>query len=184
MRALHRLTALEVKNAPSGKHPDGGGLWLYKRSADGGFWFVRMTIHGRRREMGLGPISQVTLKEAREQAAAARAAVRLGKDPIKERQKQRQEALRSSHTLAEVALDAFEARKSSLKGDGIPGQWINPLNNHVFPKLGKVPIAEIDQNDIRQLFAPIWHKKTRRCPQSNRSPWYCHSTCGSNGAGC
>ena len=32
--------------------------------------------------------------------------------------------------------------------------------NHVFPKLGKVPVAEIDQNDIRQTLSPIWHKKS------------------------
>lgn len=159
MRALHRLSALEVKNAPPGKHPDGGGLWLYKRASDGGSWFVRMTIHGRRREMGIGPIAHVSLKEARELAAEARSAVRKGMDPIKERQKLRREAEQSAHTLADVTIDAFEARKSSLKGDGIPGQWINPLNNHVLPKLGKIPIAEIDQNDIRQTFAPIWHDK-------------------------
>lgn len=159
MRALHRLTALEAKNAPAGKHPDGGGLWLYKRNIEGGSWFLRVTIHGRRREMGLGPASQVSLKEAREQADKARALVRKGKDPIKERERLRRETERASHTLADVAVDAFEARKSSLKGDGIPGQWINPLVNHVFPKLGKIPVAEIDQNDIRQTLSPIWHEK-------------------------
>lgn len=92
MGALHRLTALEVKNAPAGKHPDGGGLWLYKRDTEGGSWFLRVTIHGRRREMGLGPASRVSLKEAREQADKARALVRKGKDPIKERERLRREA--------------------------------------------------------------------------------------------
>ena len=30
---------------------------------------------------------------------------------------------------------------------------------HVLPKLGKVPIADIDQIDIRDTLAPIWHDK-------------------------
>ena len=32
--------------------------------------------------------------------------------------------------------------------------------NHVLPKLGKIPVAEIDQNDIRHTLAPIWHTKS------------------------
>ncbi len=159
MRALHRLSAVEVKSAPPGKHPDGGGLWLYKKTTTGGSWFLRVTVHGRRREMGLGPISEVSLKDARANARRARALARQGKDPIKERERKNRQSAREANTLEQVVHDAFESRKSSLKGDGKPGQWINPLVNHVIPKLGKIPVAEIDQNDIRHTFAPIWHTK-------------------------
>lgn len=30
---------------------------------------------------------------------------------------------------------------------------------HVLPKLGKVPVADVDQTDIRDTLAPIWHTK-------------------------
>ena len=160
MRALHRLSAVEVKNAPPGKHPDGGGLWLYKKQQTGGSWFLRVTVHGRRREMGLGSIQEVSLKEARQTAQQARTMVRKGKDPIKERDRRKREAAREANTLEQIVFDAFESRKSSLKEDGKPGQWINPLVNHVLPKLGQVPVAEIDQNDIRHTLAPIWHTKS------------------------
>lgn len=66
MRALHRLSTFQVKNLPAGKHSDGGGLWLYKKDASRGSWFVRIVIHGRRREMGLGSIQEVSLREARD----------------------------------------------------------------------------------------------------------------------
>ncbi len=46
MRALHRLTALQVKSARPGKYADGGGLWLIKRSDGGGQWMLRVSIHG------------------------------------------------------------------------------------------------------------------------------------------
>jgi len=76
MRALNRLSAAQVKNAPVGKHADGGGLWLHRRRDGGGQWFLRVTVHGRRREMGLGSLLYVSLKEAREAAEKWRAAAR------------------------------------------------------------------------------------------------------------
>ncbi len=63
-RGLNKLSALAVKNAPAGKYADGGGLWLHKRDDGGAQWVLRITIHGRRREMGLGSVSVVSLKEA------------------------------------------------------------------------------------------------------------------------
>jgi integrase len=158
-RALSRLTASQVKAATPGKYADGGGLWLHKRDDGGGQWFLRVTIHGRRREMGLGSISEVSLKEARETADKQRALVRQGVDPIRERQRARQEASRNLHTLRDIALDAFESRKAELKGDGKAGRWLSPLEHHVLPKLGGVPVAEITQIDIRDVLRPIWHDK-------------------------
>lgn len=159
MAGLHKLTSAKIKSLEPGKYSDGGGLWLHKRGDGGAQWFQRVTIHGRRREMGLGRLSDVTLKEARERAESNRATVRAGSDPIKERERQRREAARNIHLLKDIAADAFESRKAELKGDGIAGRWMSPLEIHVLPKLGKVPVAEIDQRDIRDTLAPIWHTK-------------------------
>lgn len=100
-----------------------------------------------------------TLKEARVQAEQWRTIVRLGKDPIKERDKQRRKAARKINTLEAIAKEAFEARKAELKDDGKAGRWFSALELHVLPKLGKVPIEEIDQRDIKNTLAPIWHTK-------------------------
>ncbi len=159
MRATNRLSALQVKNAIPGKYADGGGLWLHRRADGGGQWFLRVTVHGRRREMGLGSVSQVSLKQARVEADRWRTVVRQGKDPIKERERQRREAERSDTTLNRIALEAFEAKKAELKGDGKAGRWFSPLELHVLPKLGKVPIEELDQRDISMVLSPIWHSK-------------------------
>jgi len=159
VRALNKLTSVKAKSAGPGKYNDGGGLWLHKREDGGGQWFLRVTVHGRRREMGLGALSAVSLKEAREAAERWRAVARSGKDPIKERRRLEREAARNDNTLRTVAEDAFEARKAELKGDGKAGRWFSPLELHVLPKLGKVPVGEIDQQDIKNTLAPIWHEK-------------------------
>lgn len=157
--ATNRLSASTVKAAPAGKHADGGGLWLVKRPDGGAQWVLRVTPHGRRREMGLGSYPDVSLKEARESAEQWRALVRQGLDPIKERERQRRDAARNIHKLTDISLDAFESRKAELKGDGKAGRWFSPLELHILPKLGQVPVSDIDQKDIRDTLAPIWHIK-------------------------
>jgi integrase len=109
--------------------------------------------------MGLGALSDVSLLDARTAREKWRSVARESVDPIKERQRLRREAAKDKHLLREIALDAFESRKAELKGDGIAGRWFSPLEIHVLPKLGDTPIEEIDQNDIRDLLAPLWHSK-------------------------
>lgn len=157
-RGLNRLTVLQIKNAGVGKYADGGGLWLHKRTDGGAQWFLRYTLHGRRREMGLGP-GDIPLREVREAALRWRARLREGIDPINDRERQRREASRNLHKLKEVAEDAFNSRKAELKGDGVAGRWFSPVLLHILPKLGEMPVAEIDQTAIRDALAPIWHSK-------------------------
>ncbi len=85
--------------------------------------------------------------------------MRDGKDAIKERERLNREAERNLNILADIAKDAFESRKAELKGDGKAGRWFSPLELHVLPKLGKMPVSRIDQRDIRDTLAPIWHTK-------------------------
>ena len=155
MRTLYKLKALQIKNAkPGTKHGDGGGLQLHVRHDGNRAWVFRYTLFGRRREMGLGSCTYVTLQQARQFADEARAMVRVGKDPIKEKRVQSQQ-----HTLTDVTSSAFEARKSQLKNDGEAGKWLSPLQTHILPKLGKTPVSEISQHDIVSVLKPIWHTK-------------------------
>jgi integrase len=159
MRAKNRLTAGFLKSPPVGKHCDGAGLWLVKREDGGAQWVLRVTVHGRRREMGLGGFPALGLAEARKQASRWRDVAVTGRDPIKERETEARAARREDLSLAVLTADAFEARKAELKGDGAAGRWLSPLNIHVLPKLGKVPVTDLDQRDIRDCLAPIWHTK-------------------------
>lgn len=159
MAGIHKLSAAFVRTAPVGKHGDGAGLWLIKRADGGAQWVLRVTIHGRRREMGLGRYPDVNLKSAREMAVKWRGFAADGIDPIKQREKERREAARQNFTLNDVTRETFEARKAELKNDGKAGRWMSPLEIHVLPKIGKVPVSDIDQLDIRQVLAPIWHSK-------------------------
>ncbi|CAK01485.1 tyrosine-type recombinase/integrase [Bartonella tribocorum] len=159
MALMNRLNARSVATLGAGKYNDGAGLLLHKRKDGGAQWLYRYTIHGRRREMGLGALRHVSLKKARELANQWRSVLHEGRDPIKEREKQKREAMRNLHYLKDIALDTFESRKAELKGDGKDGHWFLPLRLHILPKLGCLPVSEITQTEIRNTLAPIWHTK-------------------------
>ncbi|MDA7425569.1 tyrosine-type recombinase/integrase [Thalassococcus lentus] len=160
MAARYKLTDRQVRNLrPGTKLNDGGGLWVHCREGGSTQWVLRVTVHGRRREMGLGGIDTVSLAQAREIADKWRGLAKAGTDPIIERDKQRREAKRNLYLLEDVARDAFEARKADLKGDGKAGRWFSPLERHILPKLGHLPVTQIDQHAIKEALKPLWHSK-------------------------
>jgi integrase len=48
---------------------------------------------------------------------------------------------------------AFESLKAELNGDGKAGRWCSPLELHVRPKLGRVPVANIH---VDQINGDVW----------------------------
>src|SRR6056297_499626 len=159
MRARNRLSPAFLRKAPPGKYCDGAGLWLIVREDGGAQWVLRVTVHGRRREMGLVGYPEIGLASVRDLADRWRKMAKQGRDPVKERGREARAARREDISLAVITADAFEARRAELKGDGTAGRWLSPLNLHVLPKLGKVPVTDLDQRDIRDTLAPIWHTK-------------------------
>lgn len=109
-----KLNALFVKNAPPGKYEDGHGLRLIKRADGSGQWVFRYTCLGRRREMGLGGLAALSLRDAREIAAEYRGMVARDIDPIEQRKARRRQAINRRRLLTEVAKDAYESRQAEL----------------------------------------------------------------------
>lgn len=148
---------MKAKNLGAGKYADGQGLWFIKRTKHSGKWVLRLSVGGKRREMGLGQWPEVSIALAREYAANARRQLREGIDPIDQRQKQKQRPIRI--TFKEAVTGCFEARKAELKNDGKAGRWLSPLTVHILPKLGKRAVEDINQLDIKRILEPIWHTK-------------------------
>jgi integrase len=160
--ARHKLSAREViKFAKDGEGSlgDGAGLWLIKRSPTSIAWMFRYSINSQRSQMGLGSLYDVSLAEAREAADKWRGIVKTGGDPIRESEKQKKLLTAQRTTLTMIALEAFEAKKAELRGDGKTGRWFATLDLHILSKLGSRDVESIDQNDIKHALDPIWHTK-------------------------
>ena len=120
---------------------------------------LRISLGGKRREMGLGSANDVSLKEARELASEYRKLAKQGIDPINYRLAEKRALLKPGKSLAEIATAAYEAKKAELKNDGINARWFSPLQLHVLPKLRRLSVEDITQQDIAEALQPIWHQK-------------------------
>ena len=81
------LSAAFVRSAPQGRHADGNGLYLFVQPTGTRSWIQRLVVRGRRRELGLGAATLVSLADAREQALANRKLARSGGDPLADKRR-------------------------------------------------------------------------------------------------
>jgi hypothetical protein len=108
----HRLSALKVaRTRTPGLFADGNGLYLQVTSPSARSWIFRYHRNGKSREMGLGSLNAVSLAAARQKAAACRAQLADGLDPIAARTSERTQ--RSIETARGVS---FATRTSSNGG--------------------------------------------------------------------
>jgi integrase len=148
-----------------GLHFVGGvsGLGLQVLPTGGRTWVLRVTIGGKRRDMGLGGYPDVTLSGAREAARKAREMIRDGKDPITEA-RAAASALRASRakdmTFQQAAWAYIAAHESGWRNAKHVQQWKNTLSAYVFPSIGGLSVRHIELVHILSILEPIWKTKT------------------------
>ena len=75
-----KLTKRGVETAKAGRHGDGSGLYLVVDPSGARRWVLRVTVKRKRRDLGLGGASYVSLQEAREKAQDYRRIAKQGGD--------------------------------------------------------------------------------------------------------
>lgn len=151
-----RLTAAFVKTAPPGRHTDGGGLYLEVDPSGARRWILRITVKKRRRDFGLGSANVVSLQDARSKAFELRRVVALGGNPKAHTRASGGKDMTFETMAKRVHERKFQDRMNNGKHIA---QWINTLATYAFPKIGKMSVDEIHQDDIEHLLNPIWTKK-------------------------
>jgi integrase len=150
---MGKLTALGVKNAKPGRHGDGDGLYLLVSKSGAKSWMIRIQRDGKRRDIGLGSLSALSLAEARTKAADLRKHALNGRDPIAERDRDRRpiptfkEAVKSTHE----ALAAGWSAKTAA-------DFLTSLETYAYPAIGNLKVDTVEASHIRDLLAPIWTK--------------------------
>ena len=153
---MGRLTSLQIRNLKEpGRYNDGDGLFLELTGPNKGNWQLRATVNGRRRDIGLGSLALVSLKEARDAAFELRRDIQRGIDPVAERKRRKLEIL----TFKAAALRVHAEQKASWKNGKHQDQWITTLENYAFPVLGDRLVNDIEGPLIREVLLPIWLKK-------------------------
>ena len=87
-KGLHKPTSNRIKVLKTaGRYSDGGGLYCKVFKGGSKSWVFMWVRNGKRREMGMGAVKDLTLANARIKAGKMRELIREGKDPIAERKK-------------------------------------------------------------------------------------------------
>ncbi|CAH36594.1 tyrosine-type recombinase/integrase [Burkholderia pseudomallei] len=162
-RKIHRLSAIGVEKAKApGYLGDGGGLYLQVSPSLTKSWIFRFKLHGRSREMGLGPYTALSLAEARKRAEDCRRLLLDGVDPIEARKGDRlQQKLQvaRSMTFADCASTYIAAHRDAWKNAKHAQQWENTIETYANPVIGKLPIQDVDTNLVVRILDPIWREK-------------------------
>lgn len=133
-----------------GKHGDGHGLYLYVKPQGHKHWVLRVVSRGRRVELGLGSVRDVTLAEARVAAQRLRREVRSGGDPQVSRRR-----AAAVPSLQAVAVEVHAAKSSGFKNTKHRAQWLASLEP-VFAALGDRPVTTISSGDVLAVLRPMW----------------------------
>lgn len=150
------LTAMQVRQMKTpGRYADGNGLYLVVDPSGAKRWLLRTVVMGKRRDIGLGGLSLVSLAEARQKALEYRRVARDGGDPIAERAKKRKVV----PTFEEAARAAHKALSEGFANDKHSNQWINTVEQYALPHIGHLRIDAITTPDVLRVLAPIWLTK-------------------------
>ncbi len=148
---MGKLTAAVVKGLTApGKYSDGDTLLLVVAPGGSKSWIQRVSVHGKRRDIGLGGWPVVSLAKARERAFRNRVAIADGRDPLAEKRKAMVPSFR------EAAERTFEALKPRWRNAKVAANWVQQLERHAFPHIGDLPVDQIDRERVLSVLVPLW----------------------------
>ena len=139
------LSAAKARTAGPGSYVDGNGLMLRVKATGTRQWVQRLTIHGRRVDLGLGSAELVSLAEARRVAADNRAVARTGGDPRRAR----------VPTFAQAEQACFAERREVWRTDSPARSWRIAMDRHLLPKLGGVPVDQVGTAAVYEALRPL-----------------------------
>lgn len=153
-RRLHNaLSAARVRTVSApGRYYDGEGLFLLVEPSGAKRWKQRVTVRGKRHELGLGPWPVVSLAEAREAALENRREARRGTNPKTARRR-----ARATPTFETAARKVYDLRRPGWRNQKHAEQWIGTLEQFALPTLGARAVDEVTAEDVLSVLTPLWH---------------------------
>ena len=149
-----RLTYKKVRQVGPGRYSDGRGLRLVVLDRGGcrlwRYWSQRLVVRGKRRDLGIGSVDDVTLAEARDIAERNQKIARSGGDPFADAAREK------PPTFAEMYQVVTENRGKNWKTPGTAASWSRMFENDVLPAIGGKLVADVTIQDIRDIVEPDW----------------------------
>jgi integrase len=155
-RTNMKLTDTKVRSLKAlGKHFDGHGLYLEITAAGGRYWRMKYRHGGKEKRLAFGVYPEVTLKDAREKAAAARQTLAGGFDPGAMKKAERvQTEVQAANSFEAVARKWYAVRSGEWAGS-YGKKIIRRLEVDIFPYIGKSPVDSITPPELLAVLRRI-----------------------------
>ena len=151
-------SAVAVRNVKTpGRHPVGETLYLMVWPSARKSWVQRLTIEGKRKDLGLGPYPAVSLAQARERAQDNLSLAKSGGNPLAA--KQEEAKLSAVPTFEALARQHIAENLGSWRSAKHGAQWSSTLATYAFPTLGALQVNEITRRHVVDALSPIWTSK-------------------------
>ena len=156
MSARNRLNPAFVGSVGAGakttRFADGNGLYLVvtpSGGAGGKSWVQRIAIDGVQRELGLGSVREVSLREARARALENRRIARRGGDPSRR--------VPRMPTFAQAFDAVIALRRPAWKDPTVmEARWRASMERYALDRLGELPVGAVATADLLDVLAPLW----------------------------
>ncbi len=149
------LTDVAIRNAKPGakaiKLADGGGMFLLVTPAGGKLWRLKYRIDGREKLLAIGAYPEIGLAEARRRREEARELIAVGKDPSREKQREKARSrIQAADTFQAICNEYCAKRRRDGEKGWAPATATRSeyLLRLVCGSLGKLPIGEIEPADV------------------------------------
>lgn len=153
---MSKLTDMRLRKlSEPGKHFDGGGLYLEVTAAGGRYWRMKYRFGGKEKRLAFGTYPEVSLKEARERQAQARALLRDDKDPAAARREVVEKVKREAAVTLAAVADAWLSHQAARWKPDTMAMIRRSLETHVFPGYGARPMVELRPLDLAQMVKAI-----------------------------
>lgn len=146
------------------------GLFLQVEPSGSKYWRYRYRLpDGREHLAALGVYPVVTLADARRAHEAAVRSLNQGVDPVEQKRRDAQAAIKAAASTFEVVCRTWhQARRNKWTPDNAV-RILRRLEQHLFPDLGRLPVAEVTARQVlatlRKIEAQGSFETARRCLQ-------------------
>ena len=154
-----------LKSNKPGYYAVGNGLYFRISKERTGFWVIRYTMHGKRREISLGRYPEMSLADANSETSLIKTNIKKNIDPLAERQRADNTVFKTLDDLAEDWLKDCEKR---LKHPNIPRRV---YTKDLAPTMGRLAIDQISPRDVRATINRI--TESGRPTIANDALMYC-----------
>lgn len=176
VQGIMPLTDLAIRKAQPRPKPykmgDALGLFLLVQPAGGKLWRLKYRLGGKEKKLAIGTYPEIGLGEARRRRDEAREMLALGKDPSREKRREKvRTQVQAENTFAAIGREYCDKRKRDgqkawAAGTAARSEHLLAVLNG---SLGRLPVAEIEPADVlaavRKMEAKGKRESARRALQ-------------------